>query len=123
MSYRRAIALSLLAACSGQLFLAQTSPTIPLKVASPDGQIVFLLWDASVPPNARLPETAGLRYAVDFHGKWLIDDSRLGLELAGQPVLGPEMRLTGSQTGSADTSYTIPVGKTNTVRDHYSSLS
>jgi alpha-glucosidase len=122
MSLRAALLCSF-AILAAQIAGAQAADSIPLKVTSPDGQIVFLLWDASVPPDARLPDTAGLRYAVDFHGKWLIDDSRLGLELAGQPVLGPEMRLTGSQTGSADTSYTIPVGKTNTVRDHYNSLS
>ncbi len=71
-----------------------------------------------------LPGRAGddLRYAVEFHGKGLIAASKLGLELAGQPALGPGMRKTGEQPESKDESYTIPVGKTSTVRDHYNGV-
>jgi alpha-glucosidase len=65
---------------------------------------------------------AALRYSVDFHGKPLIDESELGLDLQGQPALGPGMHNVGAKPGSADESYTIPVGKTKDVRDHYNSL-
>ena len=62
-----------------------------------------------------------LRYAVDFHGKWLMDESALGLKIEGQPALGPGMKQVHAESGQHDESYTIPVGKTSSVRDHYNS--
>ena len=45
----------------------------------------------------------------------------MGLKLEGQEPLGPGMRQGNVQKGSADETYTIPVGKTSSVRDHYNS--
>jgi alpha-glucosidase len=63
-----------------------------------------------------------LRYAVEFHGKRLMAESKLGLDLVGQPALGPGMKTAAAQPSSVDESYTIPVGKTSSVRDHYNAL-
>src|SRR3984885_6938620 len=90
---------------------AQISGQEPLQVSSPNGQIVLVLSGQDV-----------LRYAVDFHGKRLIDESDLGLDLQGQPPLGPNSRSVNVQHGSSDDTYTIPVGKTKDVRNHYNSL-
>jgi len=90
-----------------------------VKVTSPNGQITVLLFEAAATGT---PQQASLRYAVEFHGKRLIEASRLGLELAGQAALGPGMHLTGAQAGSADETYTIPVGKTSQVRNRYNSV-
>jgi alpha-glucosidase len=94
---------------------AQDAPSNPLQVVSPNGEIVFSLSTGfSTPPT--------LAYSVDFRGKRLIDPSELGLELQGQPALGPGMHTVGAKPGSTDARYTIPVGKTKDVRDHYNSL-
>ena len=87
------------------------------QVASPNGQIVFVLSSGGSGAGP-----AALRYSIDFHGKRLLDDAELGLNLQGQPALGPGMRYVGSKPGSTDETYTIPVGKTREVRDHYNSL-
>jgi alpha-glucosidase len=87
------------------------------RVASPNGQVVFILTNTSSEGGP-----APLRYAVEFHGKRLLDDGELGLDLQGQSALGPGMHYAGSKPGSVDESYTIPVGKTKEVRDHYNSL-
>ncbi len=87
------------------------------QAASPNGQIVFVLSNAA---SGAGPAT--LRYSVDFRGKRLLDEGELGLELQGHPALGPGMHYTGAKPGSADETYTIPVGKTKEVRDHYNSL-
>jgi alpha-glucosidase len=79
-------------------------------VSSPNGQIAFELSRAS------------LGYSVTFHGKPLIDESQLGLDLEAHSPLGPGMHLVDAKTGTTDESYTIPVGKTKEVRDHYNSL-
>lgn len=96
-------------------------------IASPNGQIALLLFDASTasgaPPRpSGKPEQPGLRYAVEFHGQPLIAASKLGLELGGQAPLGPGMLLSASKTETVDETYTIPVGKTSSVRDHYNAL-
>jgi alpha-glucosidase len=84
-------------------------PAPAAKVVSPSGQIAVLLYDAP----------GEIRYAVEFHGKMLMVPARLGLELAGQPALGPGMHVAAVKTASADVTYTIPVGKTKNVRDHW----
>ena len=94
--------------------LAQDSNASPLRIASPNGQIVLLLSDAMV-VHPGDHNSAGLRYAVDFRGKWLMDESALGLKIQGQPELGPGMRRVRVKTGQVDETYTIPVGKTSTV--------
>lgn len=82
----------------------------PLRVTSPDGQVVF---------NLAHEADGNLRYSVDFHGKPLMGASVLGLQLEGQAALGPGMMQWGVQTSQADRTYSIPVGKTSSVRDHY----
>jgi alpha-glucosidase len=114
MSSLRATLLCLLAFFAVQTVVAQGKDAAAVKVTSPNGQITFLLFDAAPPDN--------LYYTVEFHAKQLIGKSRLGLELTGQPALGPGMRKTGEQTNNVDESYTVPVGKTSTVRDHYNSV-
>ncbi len=97
-----------------------------VRVASPDNQLVLTLstGPAQPEPNA-LPRdrpVEGLRYSVQFHGKTLMEDSPLGLKLEStQPALGPGMRLANHQENSTDQTYTIPLGKTSSVRDHYNS--
>jgi len=90
---------------------SQASGQEPLQVSSPDGQIVFVLSGQAV-----------LLYTVDFHGKRLINESELGLDLQGKAPLGPGSHSVNVQLGSSDETYTIPVGKTKDVRDHYHSL-
>jgi alpha-glucosidase len=98
----------------------QSKSDTRLRVASPSGQIVFILSDAA---HARGMDAANndLRYAVDFRGKWLLDESALGLKVEGQSAFGPGMKQVDVQTGQHDETYTIPVGKTSSVRDHYNS--
>ena len=97
---------------------AQISHVSRLRVSSPDGQIVFNLSDAEA--NRLLkPGNDALSYSVDFHRKWLMDESTLGLKLEGQTALGPGMRQVDVQTGHVDDTYTVPVGKTRTVHEQY----
>jgi len=111
------LALSLLCI---PLALAQNPNDARVRVASPDGQIVFILSDA---PTTHALEKASnaLRYSVDFRGTWLMDESVLGFKLQGQPALGPGMRKIAVRTSDHDETYTIPVGKTGSVRDRYNS--
>ncbi len=114
----RSLALSL------ALVTAATALAAPadnrLRVTSPDGQITFIFGDASITQTLQ-PAVSGMHYSVDFHGKWLMDEAILGLQLEGQPALGPGMRQVSVHTGQTDDTYTIPVGKTSSVRDHYNS--
>jgi alpha-glucosidase len=91
-----------------------------VRVASPDGSIVFILSNGPT-SKAMEPKSNGIRYSVDLHGKWLIDESALGIKLQGAPAIGPGMHKLDVHTGQHDETYTIPVGKTSSVRDHYNS--
>ena len=59
----------------------------------------------------------GLAYTVNFHGRPVILRSTLGLELAGQPVLGAAVRVVSAQPGSLDETYTMVTGKANPIHD------
>jgi len=59
----------------------------------------------------------GLAYTVNFHGKPVILRSMLGLEMAGQPVLGSAVRVVSAQPGSVDETYTMVTGKANPIHD------
>jgi alpha-glucosidase len=116
------VSLMLLAAAFA---IAQNSETKSIRMVSPNGQIVLILSTGPAQPEPApgppRPMVDSLRYAVEFHGKRLFEDSAMGLQLQGQSPIGPGMRQVSEQKGSVDESYTIPVGKTSTVRDHYNS--
>lgn len=100
------------------LCVAQNQPDTRLRVASPDGQIVFILSDAPH-THAVDPASNDLRYSVDFHKKWLMDESELGLKLENQPPLGPGMKQVSVDTRPHDEA--AVVGKTRTARNRYNS--
>jgi alpha-glucosidase len=120
MSKLRPAGVCLLFVATG--FLSAQSPgnaeTAAATVTSPNGQITLQLYSA----GAASSNNNDLHYTVDFHGKPLFVASKLGLELAGQPVLGADMHKTGEQAESADDTYTLPVGKTHEVRNHYNGV-
>ena len=123
MSSLRTTLLCLTALFAAGALTAQTSKTAPVIITSPNGQITLLLFEAGAASggqaDSKNPAVGDLRYAVEFHGKRLMEAARLGLDLAGQPALGPGMHLTASHPESVDETYTIPAGKTSSVRDHY----
>ncbi|KAA6461828.1 glycoside hydrolase family 97 protein [Acidobacteria bacterium AB60] len=80
------------------------------RVTSPNGEMVL-----------RLSTEGGLHYGVEFRGKVVFENSALGIKIEGQEPLGPGMHQVGVENGQADETYTIPVGKTSKVRDHYNS--
>ena len=91
-----------------------------LRVASPDGQIVFILSDAPH-THAVDPASSDLRYSIDFRTKWLMDESSLGLKVAGQPPLGPGMNQVHLETPPRDDAHAVSPGKTKTARGRYNS--
>ena len=80
------------------------------RVAAPNGELTIVL-----------TSQGGLHYSVEFRGKRVLEESALGFKLEDQDPLGPGMHLEHVETGHADETYTIPVGKTSNVRDHYNS--
>lgn len=88
--------------------IAQKQSDTRLRIASPNGQIVFILSDA---PHTRAvdPASNDLRYSIDFHTKWLMDESVLGLKLEGQPPLGSGMKQIAVHTVQSDTAHAASV--------------
>ena len=88
---------------------------------SPNAAIVMKL---SVRPGSGNTSPDGrLVYSVLFHGKSVLDDSELGLDLEGAATLGAHVHLTGTRFGRGIDDYTLATGKTSKVHDEYKSLS
>lgn len=119
MTWLRICAAPLLV-CFAFIGQGQGSDDARVRVASPDGNLVFTLSDAATSATSG-QKSHGIRYSVELRGKWLIDDSALGVKLQSSPAIGPEMHKVKVQTGQHDETYAIPVGKTSQVRDHYNS--
>jgi alpha-glucosidase len=87
-------------------------------VTSPDGAIAMRV--------SRAPAGRGgarrLGYEVAFNGDPVIVRSGLGIELDGQPALGPAMSIVSVTPSAVDETYTLPVGKTREVRNHYRAM-
>ncbi len=121
MNLRMLKTLSLPVLCGAltPLILAQNEP---VRVTSPDGRIDFQLLVAQPPQRGPVRASPQLAYTISFNGKSLLDTSFLGLQIQGQPLLGPNLELVTTKTKTVDETYTIPVGKSKEVRNHYNSV-
>lgn len=90
----------------------------PVRITSPDGAVEFAI---SGPPQG-MAENPSPRYRVGFHGKTVIADSGLGLQLEGQPPFPGGWKPAAVKTLQGDETYRVPAGKSNPIRDHYHGL-
>jgi len=84
-------------------------------VESPDGaiRINFMLL-----PGADGAGGGQLGYEVTYHGKTVIERSKLGFELQNQPAIGSNLQFVAVTISPVDETYEIPAGKSNPVRNH-----
>src|ERR1700761_2936444 len=75
----------------------------PLELISPDQQLVVHFSTKSSANGGG----GALFYSATFHGKPILDDSALGLELSDQPALGSNVRIVDSSPGSGIDDYTL----------------
>lgn len=118
----KVICSSLAAACFTMAFslLAFSQAATP-ALRSPDGQLVMTF---SIQPVPSLSENGSGRlvYSITFHGKPVIDNSALGLELDDKTPLGLNVTITDSQPGSGVDDYSLTNTKVSHVHDTYNSL-
>ena len=81
----------------------------------------------NLPPHliALRPATATgcqLVYSVTFHGKPLLTQSALQLELQGARPLGANVQIVSQTPSQADDTYKLVTGKASVVRNHYNAL-
>ena len=101
--------------------LAQSSPTV---LTSPNGllQITFSVLNDGQKNDG--PQKGQLVYDVAFRGKPVLIHSALGLDIQDQRPLGTNVEIASStQVSKIDETYTVPVGKSNPVRNLYNSVS
>src|SRR4051812_2351511 len=80
-----------------------------------------------VSPNGRTEVRVDVRdghlmYSVTRDHRALILPSMLGFEFRGAPPLRDSLRVTGSSTGTYDSTWTQPWGEVAHVRDHHNEL-
>jgi alpha-glucosidase len=91
-----------------------------VTVVSPNGRIVFRLFDGPPPTvDTQLPHLA---YQVDYDGQRLIDTSYLGFEIFSQVPLGQKLGLVRTFRDAVDETYWLPAGKANPVRNHHNEV-
>src|SRR3990172_4688582 len=85
----------------------------PAAVSSPDGRLTITF--QTVAKDQPAPQGGQLVYTVSFQGKPLILQSALGLDLQGQTLLGPNLRIVNVARSQADETYRLVAGKTSSV--------
>ena len=106
-------ALAALAACAAGAPAAETAPSASrLELRSPDGRI-------AVTVNA----AGALSYAVAVDGTPILGESRLGLRLRSEGVLGADVAMVASARADGDSTWVNPLGKRRLVRDRHRELS
>ncbi len=115
------ICSSLLAICTTAACFAQTENQISvLALSSPDQQITMHF--RTQPRKDGISGEGKLVYSVDFHGKPVLEDSALALELDGDPALGSDVQIIGSDRSEGVDDYTLQFQKTSKVHDAFKSL-
>ncbi|MCU8103622.1 glycoside hydrolase family 97 protein [Shewanella sp. SM101] len=101
-----AIALAVTSLFSANVF-AKT-----VTVSSPNQQIQISLSD----------DTGRPEYKIDFHGKTVIEPSRLGLVFQSLGELGQGLQINSSEKKSADEKWQQPWGEQEWIRDQHNQL-
>jgi alpha-glucosidase len=87
----------------------------PLSVSSPDGAI-----ELQMPAVGSAPDGHWSDFQVRFRGRVLLQ-GELGLAVRRHDPLEQAVQ-KGSRVRASDTTYTVPFGKSNPVRDHFNEL-
>ena len=92
----------------------------PVILTSPNQQIVMRF---TTQPAKSDPSGGGkLTYSLTFHGKPVMEDSALALELDELPALGSVVRIAGSDSSQGADDYTMQNSKSGSVHDVYRSV-
>lgn len=91
------------------------------EVDSPDHRIA-VHFGTQLPKGSVTATEGKLVYSISFEGKQAFEESGLGLQLAGQSVLGSAVHIARATPGSGVDDYVMIAGKTASVHDAYNSL-
>jgi alpha-glucosidase len=92
----------------------------PITLDSPDGRLAITFQTLN---QENQPAPAGrLTYAVAFERQPVITPSALSLDLADQPPLGANVRVTSAVRSAIDETYRLVTGKAGIVRNHCQAL-
>jgi alpha-glucosidase len=102
------------------LFRSAFAQSAPPQLSSPDQQLVVRF--ATNRSGAASGADGKLVYSATFHGKPILEDSALALELSDQSALGSDVHIVDSKPGSGTDDYTLSNQKVSKVHDAYNSL-
>ena len=114
------LAAVLVPAAAGLSCVAQSTSATPVTLTSPDAQIVVQF--NVVPEKSSSTGDGRLVYSLAFHGKPVLEDSGLALELDDLPALGANVHITGSERGHGSDDYVLQFQKAGSVHDMYNSV-
>jgi hypothetical protein len=88
-------------------------PSMAIGCFSPSGKVYIQL---------ELQANGIPTYHMNYKGKTVISDSKLGFELKGQDNLKDDFKLLSTETSSFDETWQPVWGETKTIRNHYNEL-
>ena len=89
-------------------------PPQSIVTQSPGGQLAII-----VGKSAARGAVSPAMYSVRWHGKQIVEESRLGLDFTGSAPFGPDIRAALVTRSSHDAQVRGLIGKASTARDHY----
>jgi alpha-glucosidase len=113
----RSLVFSILSASA--LLISSCSSGV-FTIESPDKEIFVTVTTGG--PEKAGSEYGTLRYSVMYRGQEIVGPSDLGLEFRGKPVLGPGMKVTGTEINYVNESWERVWGKNKLVVDQYDEL-
>lgn len=99
--------------------MSQNAPAVH-TLGSPDHRLQIQF--ATIRGGQAVDSSGALVYNVKYDGKQIVDDSRLSLELEGQPWLGLDVQIRQDTRASGLDDYTLLAGKTSHVHDPYNGV-
>jgi alpha-glucosidase len=98
------------------LLTVQATTAAEIKLTSPDGRLVLNFDVKTIGASPGCPV-----YQVNFQGRPVLGDSRLGLHLA-DGSLDSDLEIVGQQASTTDTTWRPVLGEREIVRDHFNQL-
>lgn len=110
MRYRRFLPVVLVMLTSGCSAWSGRQPNLDvIPVESPNGRVRM----------AVVLDQGSLWYTVSYDRQQIVDSSPLGFEFGDGSTFGDAVRIVSTSRFRGDQTYTVPHGKSSTIRNHY----
>ncbi len=95
------------------LFLVFNFSILAQNIKSPDGNLSL---------SFKLNDKGEAIYNLSYKGKSVVEDSKMGFEIKGQPTLKNDFKIVDTKTSTTNNTWNPVWGEVKTIRNHYKEL-